>query len=163
MTRGRLRRHWLVVHRWVGLTFGCLLLLAALTGSLLVLAKPLDEVLHPRLFRTEGTASGRLAPLVARLRGEFGPAAAFTLRMPPQPGDALQVVVSGAWNGTIYLDSSCTVCMRSPRSPPVCTRQLTCIVRRSALKKRSSAWGAHQRVTGPSPAAAAVRSARRVN
>lgn len=100
----RLRRYWLVAHRWIGLGFGCVLLLAAITGSLLVLARPLDEAMHPRLFRAQGTAPAVLQPIVSRLRAEFGADAAFNIRLPAHPGESLRVSVSGPWNGTLFLD-----------------------------------------------------------
>lgn len=100
----RLRRYWLVAHRWMGLSFGCVLLLAAITGSLLVVARPLDESMHPRLFRGEGTAPAALQPMVSRLRAEFGPDAAFNIRPPAHPGESLRVAVSGPWSGTLFLD-----------------------------------------------------------
>jgi uncharacterized iron-regulated membrane protein len=106
MTRARLRRYWATLHRWVGLVFGGLLLLAALTGSLLVLARPLDEALHPGLFRASGTVTAPLTPVIAQLRGEFGPEAVFTLRLPLHPSESLQASVAGNWNGTVYLNPS---------------------------------------------------------
>lgn len=106
MRRPGLRRCWLVLHRWVGLSFGCLLILAAVTGSLLVLARPLDEALHPELFRTGGGASGPVQPVVSRLRAEFGPDAAFNIRLPPRPDQSLQVAVNGRWNGTVYFNAA---------------------------------------------------------
>lgn len=104
MMRARSRRAWLALHRWMGLSLACLLLLSALTGILLVLAKPLDKLLNARLFRAETTVLSPLQPMVASLRTEFGPTAAFTLRLPAQAGDSLQASVSGQWNGTVYID-----------------------------------------------------------
>lgn len=104
MKRARLRPYWVTLHRWVGLVFGGLLLLAAVTGSLLLLARPLDEALHRDLFRVSGTVPSPLAPIVANLRREFGPEAAFSLRLPQQPGETLQASVRGNWNGTVYLN-----------------------------------------------------------
>lgn len=104
MMRSRLRHCWLKLHRWVGLTFGCVLVLTAITGSLLVVARPLDAAMHPELFRSGGDPRGSLQPVVSRLRGAFGPEAAFNIRMPTRAGESLQVTVSGAWSGTVYLD-----------------------------------------------------------
>lgn len=102
----RRRRYWATLHRWVGLVFSGLLLLAAVTGSLLVFARPFDEALHPGMFRASGTVPSPLVPVVANLRREFGPGAAFTLRLPQHPGKSLQASVIGNWNGTVYLDPS---------------------------------------------------------
>lgn len=102
----RLRRCWLTLHRWVGLSFGLVLLAAAVTGSLLVVASPLDRALHPELFAAGSRADATLQPVVSRLRDEFGSAAAFNIRLPARRGDTLQVLVSGRWQGTVYLDPS---------------------------------------------------------
>lgn len=64
----RLRRGWLAVHRWLGLSLGLVLLLAGATGTLLVIAKPLDEALHPHLFRAAAGIARPLAQVVAGLR-----------------------------------------------------------------------------------------------
>lgn len=104
--RPRLRRFWLVLHRWVGLTFGCLLVVAAITGSLLVLARPLDAAVHPELFRSDGDRHIPLQTVVSRLRAEFGPDAAFNIRLPTRVDESLQVAVSGPWSGTVYLDGA---------------------------------------------------------
>lgn len=102
----RLRRGWAIVHRWVGLTFGCLLIVSAITGSLLVVARPVDVAMHPELFRSSGDSRVALQAVVSSLRAEFGPDAAFNLRLPTRAPESLQVVVSGSWNGTVYLDAA---------------------------------------------------------
>lgn len=104
--RLRLRRYWMTLHRWVGLSFGLVLLTAAVTGSLLVLASPLDRALHSELFAAGNRPDAALQPVVSRLRGEFGSAVAFNIRLPARPGDTLQVLVSGPWQGTVYVDPS---------------------------------------------------------
>lgn len=104
--RLRLRRFWTVLHRWVGLSFGLVLLAAAVTGSLLVLASPLDRALHSGLFAAGNGADAALQPVISRLRDEFGAAAAFDIRLPARRGDTLQVLVSGRWQGTVYVDPS---------------------------------------------------------
>lgn len=96
----------MVLHRWVGLTFGCILVLAAITGTLLVVAKPLDAALHPELFNSSGPIRAPLQPVVSRLRTEFGPQAAFNVRIPADGGQSLQVAISGPWAGTVYVDAA---------------------------------------------------------
>lgn len=99
------RRCWLLAHRWLGLTLGLLLLVAALTGSLLILAEPLDRALHRHLFVAQHDAAGALEPVLQQLRAEFGPQAAFTLRPPREPGETLHAMVRGAsWQGTVYFE-----------------------------------------------------------
>ncbi len=46
----RLRKIWLISHRWLGLTFGLLLILSGSTGSLLVFRTALDVQLNPEIF-----------------------------------------------------------------------------------------------------------------
>lgn len=91
-------------HRWLGLSLGLLLLLAGMTGTLLVFAPALDEALNPGLLRAPAGTPRPLADIVARLRQDFGPQAAFTLRHIGRPGASLQATVSGPWQGVVYLD-----------------------------------------------------------
>ena len=51
----RLRKLWLTVHRWIGLTAGLLFVLLGLTGSLLVFDHAIDEWLNPALLLTNGS------------------------------------------------------------------------------------------------------------
>lgn len=104
--RARLRRAWLPIHRWVGLACGVVLLFAAVTGSLLVLAKPADEVINGHLFRVPAAGQAPLQVVVQALRRDFGQQAGFVLRNLGHPGESLHVTVSGPWQGTVYLDPS---------------------------------------------------------
>ncbi|WP_431510795.1 PepSY-associated TM helix domain-containing protein [Variovorax sp. DAIF25] len=109
MLRASLRRLWLKIHRWVGLTLGPILAVTALLGAALVVGQPLDRQAHPELFvaRTAGDATATrlpLEPLRQRLLAEFGPDTNLTLRPPRQPGDSYWVLVRGSWDGTVYLD-----------------------------------------------------------
>ncbi|MEX2138235.1 MAG: PepSY-associated TM helix domain-containing protein [Pirellulales bacterium] len=62
LNKAQLRRSWLAVHRWLGLTVGLLFVFLGLTGSLLVFDHAIDEWLNPELLLTKGTGSRR--PLV---------------------------------------------------------------------------------------------------
>ncbi|SDC82283.1 Uncharacterized iron-regulated membrane protein [Variovorax sp. CF079] len=109
MLRAPLRRLWLRIHRWIGLSLGPLLALTALLGAMLVVALPLDRYAHPAFFvaRTAGDAAAAALPLESlrqRLLAEFGPDTNFTLRPPRKPGETLWVMVRGKWEGTLYLD-----------------------------------------------------------
>jgi uncharacterized iron-regulated membrane protein len=109
MLRAPLRRLWLRIHRWIGLSLGPLLALTAFVGGVLVVALPLDRYAHPAFFvaRTAGDATAAalpLEPLRQRILAEFGPDANFTLRPPRKPGETLWVYVRGKWEGTLYLD-----------------------------------------------------------
>ncbi len=101
----RLRRIWIRLHRWVALSVGWLLVLSAFLGSLLTVAKPLDEWARQDLFRQADATPGRadsLAQAKARLEREFGPGTAYTFRPPRRPGDTLWVFVRGKWEGVVY-------------------------------------------------------------
>ena len=79
------------------------LMLAAFTGSLLLLADPLDEAINQHLFTANDPGSVAYGAVMQKIRGEFPPAAAFTLRPPRHPGESLQVIVRGPWTGTVFL------------------------------------------------------------
>lgn len=51
--RGRTRRTWLAVHRWLGLGLGGAFALLGLTGSLLVFYLDIDEWLHPSIVASD--------------------------------------------------------------------------------------------------------------
>ena len=108
MLRAPLRRLWLKVHRWIGLTLGPVLALTALLGAVLVVALPIDRYAHPELFVARNTAVAApalpLEPLRQRILAEFGPDTNLTLRPPRSPGETLWVLVRGPWEGTLYLD-----------------------------------------------------------
>ncbi|MBW3595794.1 MAG: PepSY domain-containing protein [Planctomycetes bacterium] len=82
-SRVALRRAWLTVHRWLGLTVGLLFVLLGLTGSLLVFDHAIDEWLNPNLLLTEGVGPRRplaeaVAAAEAAYRGEPKQAAALS-------------------------------------------------------------------------------------
>jgi uncharacterized iron-regulated membrane protein len=96
----------LKVHRWLALTAGLLLLLNAVTGTLLLAARPLDRALNPDLFSVvPGTSRVSLESLRQSLVHEFGIKASLTLRPPRQPDASLNVSVrNSAWEGQVYFN-----------------------------------------------------------
>ncbi|WP_137171699.1 PepSY domain-containing protein [Massilia sp. HP4] len=101
-----LRSLWLKCHRWTALGLGWILIVSGLTGSLLVVARPLDRWLHPDYFvaaQQPAVSQVSLESLRMRLALEFGPKAAFTFRPPRADGDTLEVLVRGRWRGSLYL------------------------------------------------------------
>lgn len=101
-----LRSAWLACHRWTALGLGWILILSGLTGSLLVVARPVDRWLHPDYFVAQqqpAAATVSLEALRARLAREFGPTAAFTFRPPRTDGATMEVLVRGDWRGALYL------------------------------------------------------------
>lgn len=109
MMRPSLRRTWLKLHRWIALSLGWLLALAALLGALLTGAKPLDRWAHPALFVQAHAAAPAAGPgletVRRQLQHEFGPEAAYTFRPPREPNATTWVYVSGPWDGTVFFDS----------------------------------------------------------
>jgi len=102
-----LRRLWLQCHRWTALSLGWVLIVSGLSGAVLVVARPLDHWLHPQYFVAQGDATrGAVALETVRraLAEEFGPRAGLTFRPPREPGETLQVLVRGAWRGTVFID-----------------------------------------------------------
>ncbi|WP_306396293.1 PepSY-associated TM helix domain-containing protein [Telluria beijingensis] len=101
-----LRGFWLKAHRWTALGLGWILVVSGLTGSLLVVARPLDRWLHPAYFvaaQQPAAPAVSLEALRLRLAAEFGPRAAFTFRPPREAGATLEVLVRGEWRGALYL------------------------------------------------------------
>ena len=105
MLRAPLRRLWLKIHRWIGLSLGPILALTALLGAVLVVALPIDRSAHPELFVARSTAAPAsalpLEPRRQRLVAEFGPDTNVTLRPPRSPGETLWVYVRGPRDGTL--------------------------------------------------------------
>lgn len=102
-----MRRFWLLLHRWLALALALPLIVVALTGSALVVLKPLDRWWHAELFDVPAgpAAPDLLERTRQRLRGEFGPEASFVLRPPRQAGESLRATVrGGAWEGFVYID-----------------------------------------------------------
>lgn len=104
--RPALRRLWLALHRWLGLTLGAALALVALTGASLIVLKPLDERLHPELFAAPAATAGpaSLDAIRQSLVARFGAQASFILRPPREAGETFWAYVHGPWDGVAYLD-----------------------------------------------------------
>ena len=105
-------RRWrpvlLKVHRWLGLSVGMLLILNALTGSMMLAARPLDRAVHSHLFVVPVPAGAQRLPLEdlrQSLVKEFGAKAGFTIRPPRESAEALLVYVrSDSWAGQAHYD-----------------------------------------------------------
>lgn len=91
------------MHRWVGLSLGIVLLVAALTGSAMLLAEPLDESLNQALFHVPDASTVDYRAVMERLKAELGPDADITLRPPREEQESFQAHVRGSWKGTVYL------------------------------------------------------------
>ena len=62
----RMRQSLVLAHRWLGLVMAGFLLLAAITGSLLVWNEELDAAINPHLFHVSESEEDALDPLVLR-------------------------------------------------------------------------------------------------
>lgn len=104
--RPALRRLWLRLHRWVGLSLGLVLSLIALTGASLIVLKPLDRTLNPALFAAPAPEMAPVSLDAVRqvLVARYGPQANYTLRPPREFAETLWVHVRGPWDGTAYVD-----------------------------------------------------------
>lgn len=101
-----LRQAWTRAHRWLGLALAAVLVLAGLTGSLLLLLEPADEALNAHLFTVSETGPVSLTPAVKALRAAFPDGTSFVLRPPRKLGESLQAIVRGPWAGTVFLHPS---------------------------------------------------------
>jgi uncharacterized iron-regulated membrane protein len=94
------------LHRWIALSAGLVLVLNALTGLLLLGGRPLDEAVHPHLFKVvPQPAKLPLEPIVRQLRADF-PHQSFILHPARQPDHSLDASVrgDGRWEGHVYID-----------------------------------------------------------
>jgi uncharacterized iron-regulated membrane protein len=95
-----------VVHRWLGLTLGCVLMSSGLSGMLLVVANPGDPFAQPAIQRGATTFhASAMDEALRRIRAEF-PRAPLVVRLPRASGQSAEVALQGAWNGEILLDPS---------------------------------------------------------
>ncbi|CAN7446256.1 PepSY-associated TM helix domain-containing protein [Duganella sp. LjRoot269] len=98
---------WL--HRWLGLTLGLLLVLAGLSGSLLVFNHELDERLNPQLFHNRVPCAAPLdvAGAVASLQRQWPQAKVGSVYLPSHPGASygLYFKAPGVGDAEAMLDS----------------------------------------------------------
>lgn len=107
MSSAETRRVWLAIHRYAGLVTAAFLLIAGLTGCVLVFDKPLDRALNPDLFRLD-RPEVRVAPLAAVSRFEAAHPELRVTGFPlePLPGEALRVSVQAAPGGRLGFDEA---------------------------------------------------------
>jgi hypothetical protein len=107
--RGALRRAWLQIHLWLGLTLGILGAVVGVTGSLLVFDQEIDRALNPQRYATSGNecraAVRDYAQRAARTVGEQS--RTINLRLPAGEGAPVVAFVrvpEGASLRRVYLD-----------------------------------------------------------
>ena len=94
------------LHRWIALSAGLVLMLNAVTGLALLSGRPLDEAVHPHLFKVAPQAVKLPLETIARqLRADF-PHQGFTLHPSRESDRSLDAAVRGAggWEGRVFID-----------------------------------------------------------
>lgn len=86
--RGAMRRAWLQIHLWLGLSLGLLGAVVRVTGSILVFDQPIDRALNPQRYAMSGSSVALpyidYAQRAARAVG--AEARTLTLRLPTGEG-----------------------------------------------------------------------------
>lgn len=109
MSPGRMRRLWVQIHLWLGLTLGSLGVLLGLSGSLLVFDHAIDARLNPQRYAVSGGGMPLpLADYLDRAAEALGAnVRATTLRTPGSEGAPVQVFARARAGGAtqrVYLD-----------------------------------------------------------
>lgn len=95
----RARSAFVLFHRWVGLVMACFLVLAGLTGALLVWNNELDARLNPQLFKAEppGAHAQPLHPLQLRdaVQARYPDAWVHYVPLKHTPGESLSFYIDG--------------------------------------------------------------------
>lgn len=93
------------VHLWVGLSIGLLLVVAGLTGSVLVFDDEIDAALNPALLRVAPAAEQvSLESVVASVTAAYPEHPISYIRMPRSPGETYEVTTVGAEPLEIFVD-----------------------------------------------------------
>ena len=104
--RPRMRRLWLKAHRWLGLSFGVVLMVAALSGSVMLAVEPIDELINRDLTFPTDASNVSYGAVLENLEGFTKPNTDVTLRPPRDANESFQAFVRGDWRGTVYLHPS---------------------------------------------------------
>jgi uncharacterized iron-regulated membrane protein len=102
----RVRSVALLIHRYLGLASGTIIVIVGLTGALLVFAGPLDRALNPGLWKV-GTGGKRLSPdsVVALLESRHPGRQARSVRLPADGTSPFVIAFRGSHGGrTVFVD-----------------------------------------------------------
>lgn len=101
----RLRKLIFNVHLWTGLTVGLLLVVAGLTGSILVFGPEIDARLNPGLLRTSPTPErASLQAIVKAVATEYPQHPVSYIRMPRGPNETYEITTAGADPLEVFAD-----------------------------------------------------------
>lgn len=104
-SRRRVRSAVVVVHRWLGLVAGLLLVVIGLSGSALVFRQEIDEALNPELLRVAPAPTRvPMQQLLDAARRAFPDEAPSRIRMPRTPEGVVEVWLGRAPSRYVYVD-----------------------------------------------------------
>lgn len=99
MTQSARRDLWTAIHRWTGLAMAVLLTIAAVTGCILSIKRPLDRTLNADLFQSR-SAGPSLSPFIAVERFRAAHPELIVLAMPARAFDDRNILLGvGAASG----------------------------------------------------------------
>ena len=102
-----MRRAWIQIHLWLGLTLGALGVLIGLSGSFLLYDDEIDAWLNPQRYAVSGAEASRTyADYAASVVQSLGRARIANIRMPEHEGGPVVVVArtQGAAFHRVYVD-----------------------------------------------------------
>lgn len=101
----RVRKLIFNVHLWVGLTVGAVLVMAGVTGTVLVFGKEIDAALNPELLRvTPGDGRVSLQHAVSAVAATYPEHPISYIRMPRGPAETYEVTTLGIEPLEIFVD-----------------------------------------------------------
>jgi len=101
----KLRHTLLLVHRYIGVGAGLLILVTSVTGAVLVFNQDIDRALNPDLLTvTPQAAVLPLETLVARVRAVYPDDQFLEIRVPPQPDQAAAIGLRRRPIVAVYID-----------------------------------------------------------
>lgn len=100
-----MRKFFLKVHLYLGLTVGLLFALMGLAGSLLVFSEEIDRVANPHLLTVQPTGErAKFALVEAAVRSRFPNDRIYRIKMPHDGGDVYEFWMNGSEALRVYVD-----------------------------------------------------------
>lgn len=100
-----LRKMFLKIHLYLGLTAGLLFALTGLTGSLLVFGEEIDASLNPRLLRVEPkNARVSISVVEENVRAVFPGDKIYRIKMPLEPADVYEFWMNANGDLRVYVN-----------------------------------------------------------
>lgn len=100
-----LRKTFLKIHLYLGLTVGLLFVLTGLTGSILVFGEEIDRALNPRLLRVEPkNAPVSISVVEENVRAAFPNDKIYRIKMPLEPADVYEFWMNANGDLRVYVN-----------------------------------------------------------